>query len=82
MIFTSNRPGGFGGYDLYYSVFRKGKWSSPVNFGPGINTSSDEYRPVIGYHPDFTNNFLMFSSNRPGGKGGFDLYFTGVNFPE
>ena len=82
MIFTSNRPGGLGGYDLYYSVFRKGKWSSPVNFGPGINTSSDEYRPVIGYHPDFTNNFLMFSSNRPGGKGGFDLYFTGVVFPE
>jgi hypothetical protein len=82
MIFTSNRPGGLGGYDLYYSAFRRGKWSSPVNFGPGINTSSDEYRPVIGYHPDFTNYFLMFSSNRPGGKGGFDLYFTGVEFPE
>jgi len=82
MIFTSNRPGGLGGYDLYYSVFRKGKWSSPINFGPGINTSSDEYRPVIGYHPDFTNNFLMFSSNRLGGKGGFDLYFTGYKFPE
>ena len=82
MIFTSNRPGGLGGYDLYYSVFRKGKWSSPVNFGPGINTSSDEYRPVIGFHPDFTNYFMMFSSNRPGGKGGFDLYFTGIEFPE
>jgi hypothetical protein len=82
MIFTSNRPGGFGGYDLYYSVFRKGKWNSPLNLGPEINTASDEYRPVIGYHPDFTNNFVMFSSNRPGGKGGFDLYFTGVNFPE
>jgi hypothetical protein len=82
MVYTSNRPGGLGGYDLYYSVFRKGKWSSPVNFGPGINTSYDEYRPVIGFHPDFTNNFLMFSSNRPGGKGGFDLYFTGVEFPE
>ena len=82
MVFTSNRPGGLGGYDLYYSIFRKGNWSSPVNSGPGINTSSDEYRPVIGYHPDFTNNFLMFSSNRPGGKGGFDLYFAGVEFPE
>jgi hypothetical protein len=82
MVFTSNRPGGLGGFDLYYSVFRNGKWSSPVNLGPGINTSSDEYRPVIGYHPDFTNLFMMFSSNRPGGKGGFDLYFTGVEFPE
>ena len=82
MVFTSNRPGGLGGFDLYYSIFRNGKWSSPVNLGPGINTSSDEYRPVIGYHPDFTNLLMMFSSNRPGGKGGFDLYFTGVEFPE
>jgi hypothetical protein len=81
MVFASDRPGGLGGYDLYYSVFRKGKWSSPVNLGPGINTSSDEYRPVIGYHPDFTNFFMMFSSSRPGGKGGFDLYFTGIEFP-
>ena len=48
MVFTSNRPGGLGGYDLYYSVFKNGKWSSPVNLGPDINTSSDEYRPVIG----------------------------------
>lgn len=82
MVFASNRPGGMGGYDLYYSIFRKGKWSTPTNFGPGINTSSDEYRPIISYHPDFSNQFLMFSSNKSGGKGGFDLYFTGVEFPE
>ena len=81
MVFASNRPGGFGGFDLYYSIFKNGKWSSPVNLGPRINTSSDEYRPVIGLHPDFTNIFFMFSSNRPGGKGGFDLYFTGIDFP-
>jgi len=78
MVFTSNRPGGLGGYDLYYSLFKNGKWNSPVNFGPGINTSADEYRPVLGYDAAFTNLFLMFSSNRSGGKGGFDLYFTGV----
>jgi hypothetical protein len=82
MVFTSNRAGGLGGYDLYYCVFRKGRWSSPVNFGPGINSSSDEYRPVTGYHQQYSNNFLMFSSNRPGGMGGFDLYFTGFDFPE
>jgi hypothetical protein len=80
MVFTSNRPGGFGGYDLYYSVFKNGKWSSPVNLGARINTSYDEYRPVIGYDAGFTNNYLMFSSNRSGGKGGFDLYFTGISF--
>ena len=80
MVFASNRPGGLGGYDLYYSILKNGKWGSPVNLGPRINTSSDEYRPVIGSYPEFTNKYLMFSSNRPGGKGGFDLYFTGVDF--
>jgi hypothetical protein len=78
MVFASNRPGGMGGYDLYYSLFRKGKWSSPENFGPDVNTSSDEYRPVIGTDVGFTNYLMIFSSNRPGGKGGYDLYFRGV----
>ena len=82
MVFASNRSGGMGGYDLYYSIFRNGKWSAPTNLGPGINTTSDEYRPIISYHPDFSNQFLMFSSNKSGGKGGFDIYFTGVEFPE
>jgi hypothetical protein len=78
MVFASDRPGGLGGFDLYYSIFRKGKWSSPVNMGPGINSSGNEYRPILGLHTDFTNYFMMFSSDRPGGKGGYDLYFTGV----
>lgn len=82
MVFTSNRPGGYGGYDLYYSVFRKGKWSSPVNLGPKFNSVSDEYRPLLGVHYDFTNYFLMFSSNRSGGLGGFDLYFGGISIPD
>jgi hypothetical protein len=81
MVFTSNRPGGYGGYDLYYSLFKNGNWNSPVNFGAKINTSYDEYRPLIGYHTDFSNIFMIFSSNRPGGLGGFDLYFTGIEFP-
>jgi hypothetical protein len=82
MVFTSNRPGGYGAYDLYYSIFRNGKWSSPVNLGPKINSSSDEYRPLIGYYNDFENIFMIFSSNRPGGLGGYDLYFTGLDVPK
>jgi hypothetical protein len=81
MVFTSNRPGGYGGYDLYYSVFRNGNWSSPVNFGAKINSSSDEYRPLIGYYDNFTNMYMIFSSDRVGGLGGFDLYFTGIEIP-
>ncbi len=79
MIFTSDRPGGMGGYDLYYSVYRDGKWSTPYNMGPDINTEYNEYRPLIGSCPDFSNHFLLFSSDRPSGLGGYDLYFTGID---
>ena len=82
MVFTSDRPGGYGGFDLYYSVFKNGNWNSPVNFGPKINTSANEYRPMIGYHTSFSNIFMIFSSDRPGGKGGYDLYFTGIDLPK
>lgn len=89
LIFTSDRDGGLGGYDLWYSVFDGQTWSDPVNFGDKINTQYDEYRPVIkdddtgwvyeGDENEFINNLMIFSSNRPGGKGGFDLYYVGIN---
>jgi hypothetical protein len=79
MIFTSDRPGGMGGYDLYYSIMTDDKWSSPINMGPRINTEYNEYRPLLGFSSLFTNKFILFSSDRPGGKGGYDLYFTGID---
>jgi Tol biopolymer transport system component len=80
MVFASNRPGGFGGFDLYYSTYVNGKWSAPVNFGDKINTSSDEYRPIVKtFYDQFTNDFMVFSSDRPGGIGGYDLYYVGIN---
>ncbi len=80
MVFASNRQGGYGGYDLYYSKYLDGSWSKPVNMGENINSPYDEFRPVLRKDKGFENNFLMFSSNRPGGKGGFDLYYVGVDF--
>jgi hypothetical protein len=79
MVFTSDRAGGFGGYDLYYSKWENDQWSDPVNLGDQINTSADEYRPILRLQNEFDKHLLMFSSNRPGGKGGFDLYYTGVD---
>lgn len=79
LVFSSNRPGGFGGFDLYYSIYRDGTWSTPVNFGKGINSEYDEYRPVAHYEYGFDNNLMIFSSNRPGGLGGFDLYYVGIS---
>jgi hypothetical protein len=78
LVFTSDRPGGQGGYDLWYSVREGSDWSEPVNFGKHINTEYDEYRPIIKYMNEYQHDLLMFSSNRPGWKGGFDLYFVGV----
>jgi len=72
LVFTSNREGGFGGYDLWYSFYQNGQWTEPENFGSKINTSKDEFRPIT--FEIFGRNLMIFSSNRSGGFGGFDLY--------
>ncbi len=80
MVFASNREGGFGGFDLYYSIYENGQWSQPINFGESINSEFDEYRPIlINEGVSDTQTMMVFSSNRTGGKGGFDLYFVGID---
>jgi hypothetical protein len=78
MVFISDRPGGQGGEDIYYSEYIDGKWSAPINVGPRINTASNEYRPILPDLSNFNYRLMIFSSNRPGGKGGYDLYMTGL----
>ena len=73
MVFASNRAGGFGGFDLYYSIFMDNEWSEPINFGGKINSEYDEFRPI-----SIENNVMIFSSNRPCGKGGYDLYIVRI----
>jgi hypothetical protein len=80
MVFASNRDGGFGGYDLYYSLFENGNWSAPINFGEKINTEFDEFRPILmNEGVSWKQSMMVFSSNRTGGLGGFDLYFAGID---
>ena len=69
LYFASNRPGGFGGMDLYYSDFQNGKWSEPINLGDTINTAGNEIFPFI--HEDGT---LYFASDGWGGFGGLDIF--------
>lgn len=77
--FSSNRNSNGANYDISYSFFENGNWSEPVNFGEDINSEYDEYRPIVRSKPwEFDNDMMIFSSNRPGGKGGFDLYFVGI----
>ncbi|MDA3880876.1 MAG: hypothetical protein PF436_10850 [Prolixibacteraceae bacterium] len=79
MVFSSDRAGGLGGYDFYYSVFENGQWSEPVNLGKPVNSEYDEYRAIAIKSADFENDLLIFSSNRPGGAGGYDIYYTGID---
>ncbi len=69
--FSSNRPGGYGGKDIYKVVRNKdGSWSKPENMGPSINTQYDEDFPFI--HPG--GSYLYFASNSPDYTiGGFDI---------
>lgn len=73
LYFSSNRPGGKGGLDIWQSTIQaNGSWSSPENLGDSINTSGDEQSPFI--HPD--NTSLYFSSTGLPGLGRFDLYLS------
>lgn len=73
IYFTSDRPGGYGGRDLYLShKTEKGDWGKAVNMGSLINTSFDEDAPYI--HPDGIT--LFFSSNGHNTMGGFDIFYS------
>jgi len=71
MFFSSNRPGGLGGDDIYVSE-RNGTrgWKRPKNLGPVINTPNNEEGPFIGYD----GKSLYFSSDGGRGMGGFDIF--------
>ena len=76
LFFVSNRKGGYGGMDLWKTVFVDGKgWSVPENLGPAINTSGDEMSPFI----HFDGRTLYFSSNGHTGMGGMDLFRSTLN---
>lgn len=73
LYFSSNRPGGFGGLDIYSAVLNeKGEWSNVKNLGPKINTIEDDDGPFI----DYDGKTLYFSSKGRRGMGGFDIYRT------
>jgi len=76
LVFASDREGGYGGYDLWYSLLVDGEWSEPVNFGEKINSEYNEYRPITIWSWFMKEEMMIFSSDRPGGHGGYDLYFV------
>ncbi len=77
MYFVSDRPGGYGANDIWYSErnMQTGRWAPPVNAGMSVNTSYNEISP--GLPPG--GEMLFFSSDRPGGFGHYDLYVSRRN---
>jgi len=74
--FTSDRPGGYGGRDIYISnKLPNGSWGPPINAGPNINTEYDEESPFLS--PD--GNTLYFSSEGHYSMGGFDIFQSKKN---
>lgn len=72
LYFVSDRPGGMGGLDVWYVVVRNETVGRCVNLGTPVNSAADELTPFY----DSLNHVLYFSSDRPGGLGGYDVYCT------
>lgn len=71
LYFISDRPGGMGGLDIWYSaIIRDGLPGNCINLGAPVNTDSNEVTPF--YCAE--EGTLYFSSNREGGLGGYDVY--------
>ena len=73
LYFSSNRPGGQGGFDIYVSYFKNGSWTYPSNLGPKINTAGNEITPF------YDGENLYFSSDHTTGLGGFDVFKSSVD---
>lgn len=76
IFFSSNRPGGYGGKDLYLvKKLPNGNWGTPFNLGPTINTPYNEDAPFL--HP--AENTLFFSSQGHENMGGYDIFKSGFD---
>jgi hypothetical protein len=74
LYFTSNRPGGLGGFDIYVAQRASvdDPWGTPVNLGLTVNTAADEGNAAFSRD----EHFMFFQSKRPGGFGGIDLWVS------
>jgi len=70
MYLASQGHESMGGFDIFISEKKQGQWSTPVNMGSPINTPYDDFF----FAASANGKFAYISSNREGGKGGFDIY--------
>jgi len=72
LYFSSDRSGGYGGFDIYVSYHTNETWSLPQNLGSSINTEGNEVTPFL------NGNLLYFASDFHPGLGGYDIVFSEV----
>ena len=71
LYFSSKGHQGMGGFDVFKTVKSEdGTWSKPVNMGYPINSPADE----LFYHPTKDSCVTLYTTIRPGGYGGYDIY--------
>jgi hypothetical protein len=76
-LVSSNKPGGMGGFDLYYGNFDGQTLGDLVTMGPRLNTPGDDISPF------YTKTTFYYSTNGKPGMGGFDIFsanFTGTDY--
>jgi outer membrane protein OmpA-like peptidoglycan-associated protein len=76
LLFSSNRPGGQGGFDIWYAPLKEGRPGKAMNIGTAINTKEDDGAPFY-FAPA---NTLVFASKGRTGMGGFDLFSSAGAF--
>jgi len=72
LYFSSDRKGGYGGFDIYVSYLNNEGWTIPQNLGNSINTTGNEITPFL------TGNVLYFASDYHEGLGGYDIVYSEV----
>lgn len=70
LYFVSDRPGGLGSMDIWYSIEHDGRFAEPANAGSVINTPGNEVTPFF----DTSRALLFFSSDWHHGFGGYDIF--------
>jgi len=71
LYFSSNRPGGYGGMDIYYADLVDDKFSKPKNLGPDVNSEYNESFPY-----SYNDSILFYSSDKAGEGGKFNIYIA------